>query len=253
MLVTCPEQFRLRKIKKMPETWGIDKFIGSVDHRTHQVNFEQKIETTLDMALDSMQIAYQETWDEEFQEADEEPDFGDRTPDGVRAHGWQMVEAYHDLASPSVQPLHTEERFELNVPGVPIPVIGYTDVETKDVLVERKTTSARLKKPKSKWLTQGRIYSMAYQKPVEWHVVTKQVTPQVVLPSYEPGLRLDNADHDATALMIQQAAYTLNDLWLRYGADRPWPVNGLFHDWACSYCAYGPNYGSNCVAWKGSA
>lgn len=253
LLITCPEQFRLRRIKRIPETWGIDKFIGSVDHKTHQENFTQKIVTAKNLTIEDMAGAYHRTWDKEYLESDEEPDFGDKDPVQTREHGWQMVEAYHDLASPSVQPINVEERFEVRVPDVPIPVVGYTDVETKETLIERKTTGARLKKPKAKWLTQGRIYSMAYAKPVEWHVVTKQVTPQVITPYYEPGLRLDSADHDATALMIQQAAYTLNDLWLRYGPDTPWPVNGLYHDWACSYCSFGPSYGKNCVAWKGSA
>ena len=252
MLVTCPEQFRLRKIKKIPETWGLDKFIGSVDHRTHQVNFERKIDWAEDMPIEDMDLVYRQQWDKEILE-DDEPDWAGKDPLEVRDHGWQMVVAYHDLASPSVQPIHVEERFELNIHDVPIPVVGYTDVETSDVLIERKTTAARVKKPKSKWLTQGRIYSMAYSKPVEWHIVTKQVTPQVVLPDAEPGLRLEAVNPDATVLMVQQAAYTLNDLWLRYGPDKPWPVNGLYHDWACSYCSFGPNYGKNCVAWSDGA
>lgn len=249
LLVVCPEQFRLRRIKRIPEVWGIDKFIGTVDHKSHQVNFEQKIKSGKDMLSEDMAFTYDQVWDQEILQ-DEEPDWFGKDPQGVRAHGWLMVEAYHDLASPSVQPLHVEERFELSVPEVPIPIVGYIDVEEKGKLIERKTTGARVKKPKAKWLTQGRLYSLAYAKPVEWHVVTKQVTPQVCLPEYEPGLRLEVVNQDATVLMVQQAAHTLNDLWNRYGPDRPWPLNGLYHDWACNYCGFGPNYGKNCIAWK---
>jgi hypothetical protein len=161
-----------------------------------------------------------------------------------------MTLLYHEFAAPSVQPIAVESRFSERLPGVPVPIVGYIDVETQTTLVERKTTKTKLKVPKPNWLLQGRLYSMVYEKPVEWQLVTRQVTPQLVLPEDEPGLRLGDSHPDATIRMVQQAAYMLEDFWFRYGPDNPWPLHGLAHPYQCSFCFAGPKYGASCVAWQ---
>lgn len=249
LLIQCPEQFRLKRIKRIPESFGVDRFIGAVDHATHAVNLRQKIEGGTDLDIDKMFGIYQEQWDATLLD-EGQPQWYDNDPVEVHDMGVMMVGLYHTEVSPTIKPIKVEERFETTFPGLPIPVIGYPDVEEKDRLVERKTSKSKLTKPKSKWALQGRIYSMVYDKPVDYHVITKQKTPQVFTSDTEVELRITNGYRDATLEMIQQAAVTLNDLWQRYGPDRPWPTNGIMHDWLCGYCSYGPKYGRNCVAWN---
>ncbi len=83
-------------------------------------------------------------------------------------------------------------------------------------------------------------------------MTTKQVTPQVFTSATEPELLLLPSNKDHTIRMIRQTVETINDLYLRYGSDSPWPTTGLFHDWACNYCPFGPkNPAPSCPVWKG--
>jgi hypothetical protein len=250
MLMTCPEQFRLRRIKKIPESRGLEKFIGTVDHETWAVNFKRKIDSSRDMSRESLHNVYQLSWDNEILD-EGEPDWKDQDPTATHEHGLLMVDTYAQQVAPTVVPIRVEERWEQEIPDVPIKVIGYVDIEEKDRIVERKTSKTKLSKPKPAWELQARLYNMAYQKPVEWQIITRQVTPQIVLADTEPALRLDHTDHDSTVLIVQQAAEMLQNFWLKYGPDHPWPTQGILHPFMCGYCFAGPKYGNHCVAWKG--
>jgi hypothetical protein len=247
MLIQCPEQYRLRHIQKIREGMGPDKFIGIVDHAAHAENFRQKIRTSEDLDVEYMRGLYRAKW---TQTIENEGDPEIEKEEEMQATGLLMMETYHENASPTIAPIKVEERFEEKLPGLPVPIVGYPDVETKDRIVERKTSKTRLTKPKSKWQLQGRIYSMVFDKPVEYHVITKQKQPQLVTPEAAPDLLLSTGFRDATLETLEQAVHTLNDLWARYGPDRPWPTNGVLHDWLCGYCFAGPKYGNHCVAWK---
>lgn len=247
-LVLCPEQWRQRYLLKQKEKCGPDMFMGIVDHETHALNFKQKIETGTDLDTLDMVNLYDKVWVE--QDEEELPEFYDTDPAALQNQGRDMVAVYHSFASPKINPIRVEERFEVKITGVPVPVIGYTDVEEKHKLLERKTTKSKLKDPKPNWRMQGRIYSLVYSKPVEYHLITKTKIPQIVTSEQEPGLWMEPGHQDSTVELLQHAAYMLNDLYARYGPDRPWPQNGLFHQWACGYCSFGPKYGKTCPAWE---
>ena len=91
---------------------------------------------------------------------------------------------------------------------------------------------------------------MTYAKPVEWQIITRQVTPQIVLAEEEPGLRMEKSNVDVTVRLIQQATNMLHDFWMRYGPDQPWPTHGLSHPFQCGYCFASPKYANTCIAWK---
>lgn len=249
MLLQCPEQFRLRKIKKTPESMGVDRFIGIVDHETNAINFRRKIKSGADLPAEKMSELYLGNWIE-TSTIEGEPDWTE--DEHVRSFdlGTKMLHTYHEKVSPTVMPIAVEQQFREKLPGVPVPIVGYPDIEVKDRIIERKTSASKVSKPKSKWSFQGSIYSLVYDKPVEYQVVTKQVTPQVVTAAEAPALLVHATQRDATLRTIQQGAELLNDYWLRYGPDRPWPLNGLLHDWLCSWCFAGPKYGRSCIAWK---
>lgn len=247
--IACPEQFRLRRLKRIPESKGVDQWIGTIDHNAHSQNLGQKITSGVDLSTDEMHQIYDAEWEKEM-ELEGEPEWYENFPDEVKSHGHLMVETFHEVVSPTITPIAVESRFEERVKGVPIPIVGYVDVEETGRLIERKTSKARTSKPKPGWLLQGRIYSLIYQKPVEWQIITKAKTPTVCMAETDPGLRLELENVDSTVLLLQQAATMMNDCYNRYGEDRPWPLLGVMHTFQCSYCFAGPKYANNCVAWN---
>lgn len=243
--IVCPEQFRRRYLLHQPESFGVDRFVGSLDHSIHAMNFTQKIETGEDLDLAWMRGKYRSTWDETIDDKGE-PVWKDETPEQVYGKGLKMLDAYHIGVSPSVKPVLVEQRFEERIAGVSVPVIGYMDIVEADRIIERKTAKAKVTKPKSEWRFQARIYQLVADMATDFHVVTKQASPMVYTPENSPELRFMKGNPDVVVQLIQQTEQRIQDLYDRYGADNPWPTEGIFHDWRCNYCAYKDN---GCPAW----
>lgn len=246
--IQCPEQFRLKYLKKQRERMYPDRFIGLVDHSVHEQNFKWKMDVGKDMTPELMSKLHESEWAR--LEEKEDPDWDGEDPIDLQALSLQMVHAYHEIVSPRVLPVAVEQRFEERLPGVPVPIVGYVDVLTKDVIVERKTAGQKVSKPKPRWRFQGRVYSMIADLPTEWHVVTKQKTTAIYTPEDSPQLGPPKPNADATLRMIQQAAIKVNELYARYGREQPWPTDGTFADWLCDYCQFGPKRLGSCIAWR---
>jgi PD-(D/E)XK nuclease superfamily protein len=250
-LTTCPEQFRLRRILNIPESRGPDKFIGIVDHATLEDALRFKLRSGCDYELESIPRIYDLAWDSELLE-EGEPEWYGEDPIAIHDNGELMAVLYHDQVTPSIKPTAIEERFEQDIPGVPVPVVGYADVVEHSRIIEKKTSKARVRTPKPQWLLQGRIYQLSYDdKPIEWHLTTRNKTPGIFTPETDEGLRLETSDRDSTVLIVQQAWGYLGDLWRRYGANHSWPLHGLTHPFQCGLCFAGPKHSGRCIAWGG--
>jgi len=86
-----------------------------------------------------------------------------------------------------VQPIQVETRFEVDIPGVAVPVIGYIDVNEALRAIERKTARAKTVVVKPGWRLQGLVYQYAKRQPVDYHVSVKTKTPAVYTADTEPG------------------------------------------------------------------
>ena len=246
--VACPEAWRRRYLLHEREGFGVDRFVGSVDHATIAGFMDDKKNTGMVWSPEQLFGAYSWCWDDELkksEEGGEPPNFGTEDPGKLSDQGKLMVHTYVKEAARHVEPIAVESRFEEKVPGVPVPVIGYIDLETQEKIIERKTSKTKVSKPRPGWQFQGKVYQLAQRKPVEWHVSTRQVTPQVVT-----GITLPVVNPDPTVVMIQSIWAMLNDYYQRYGTTSPWPTTGLFHPWMCGTCGYGPSHQASCVAWK---
>lgn len=247
--IQCPEAWRHRYLLKEKETFGVEKFVGTVDHRVWEGFFEERLRDGEPWERETLHSVYEYTWKDELQRIEDHTDqqvvWGSDSPDKLRERGKMMVDAYYDTVALTINPVAVEQRFEETIPGVDVPIVGYVDLETPHVLIERKTSKTKVSKPKPTWRFQARIYQLIHRKPVEWHVITKQATPQIVTGQMEDGLILPVTSADTTVWMIQGVVSGLNDLYLRYGPDSPWPTTGFFHDWACSYCSFV----NKCPAW----
>lgn len=234
----------------IPESRGADKFIGIVDHATLEDALRYKLREKKDYPLDWMPSIYDTAWDYELSE--EGVEWYGEDPQAIHDNGELMAVLYHDQITPSIRPTAIEERFEQDIPGVPVPVVGYADVVEHSRIIEKKTSKSRVRVPKPQWLLQGRIYQLSYDDlPIEWHLSTRSKMPGIFTPETDEGLRLEKSDRDSTALIIRQAWENLSDLWRRYGPDVSWPLHGLTHPFQCGLCFAGPKHSGKCIAWGG--
>jgi PD-(D/E)XK nuclease superfamily protein len=251
--IQCPEQFRQKYIVREKEDvmFGA-RFMGIVDHKVNEelMRYTMKLlpeERTSALAPGMIETTYRQVWNDTI-DKEGEPDWRDDDPAKMIKTGVKMATAYHQAAY--VKPIALEQRFDVKIPGVPVPVVGYIDVLERDRVRERKTTGVKTTKPKSKWRFQGFIYQYAAEVPVQWDVVTRQVTPQVFLADAWPDLWLPLQSRKVTEQMIRDAAYRINSLYAQYGADETWPMTGMLGDWLCDYCVIGPKYKGGCPAWQ---
>lgn len=246
--ITCAELFRLKRLVKKPERRYLELFIGTVFHRTIEDNFRHKLTTGQDLEWEEILEGYRFKWDEEIK--DEEPEWTD-PPLVAYETGAKVLESWHRDVAPLVTPVAVEQRFEVDIPGIPVPIVGNIDVESRGFIEDFKTSSRKEAKAKPRWRFQGRIYQLQVEKPVAWYVTTKQVTPVSYTPVDNPGLLMYPINRDVTVELLKQTVEQLNDVYARYGKDRPWPTNGLLHEWMCGKCSYGPKSTHPiCPAWR---
>jgi CRISPR/Cas system-associated exonuclease Cas4 (RecB family) len=229
----CPEQFRRKYLLNEKETMSGERFMGSVTHQALQKLFQAEADPE-----NAVMTAWQNVIDREG-----EPEWHDVDATDSYKRAKKMIAAYWPIAS-TIEPIAVEQRFEEKIAGVT--VVGYVDRELKDRILEVKTASAKVAKPKSRWSFQGRLYSLVSQKPIEWNVITRQVTPKIYTPDNAPDLYVPAFNADATVYIVRQAVERMNDLYARHGKDQAWPMDGIFGDWSCGYCSFR----KRCPAWN---
>lgn len=255
LFARCPEQYRRVYVlgERRPPAGAL--IFGSADHKAHELNFTQKIESGVDLPADDVKIAFAEAFDREVDRAggESEVEWENDKPGALKDQGVALVGHYLQKVSPRVQPLAVEERFEITVPGVPLPIIGYVDVRaviteqmelgSQDMrrrLIERKTGKRKESEIKPDWRLQGLLYQSVAELPVDWHLSTKTKLPAVYTPTEEPGLHLPYSEGAVRA--AQQFARALSrqivSLYTQYGPDEPWPTGAPVYGWACSFCGF---------------
>lgn len=246
--VTCPESWRRRYLQKERDSFGLARFMGTVDHETIAYMFGRKMEGKV-LTEEELEQSYLNIWNHEMEKADN-PVFGEAERMETYNKGLQMIQLYRETVAERVEPVAVEQKYEETIRGIPMPLIGYLDLETSYSIIERKTAATKLRKPKETWRFQGRIYQLFKDKPIEWQITTKQKTPQIVTGMDEDELWMMPQNKDETVAMIKRTYDQISYLYRRYGADEPWPTNGVLHPWMCGYCKHGPDEQNDCIAWR---
>jgi hypothetical protein len=250
MFQRCPEQFRRRYVLGHRERPAAAMVWGSADHYAHEQNFTQKIHSGEDITEADVKVAFAEGFDRAIDRAGGDVDWGDEKPGDLKDKGVELVGVYHRQVSPSIQPTAVEAKFSVQVPGVPVPVIGFVDVETEPVAIERKTAKAKVSEAKPDWLIAGLLYQAVTEKPVDWHVSVKTKTPAVYTPVDAGKLRLEfhAAAVGRAERIVKSVARTLAAYYAEFGPDEPW-TGAITHPWACGFCGFKPT----CYWWTTSA
>lgn len=183
--LTCPENWRRKYIAKEPTKSTPALIFGSAFHGT--------IESYI-VAKKPLTRLWSETWASKL-ESEKNVDWGAETPEQHHVEGLRILEDKGVIALlNSITPLvdsggvFMERKFTLNVPGVPIPIIGYIDIVTADgVPGDFKTSSSAWSDSKAKEELQPLVYLAALNQlgmrvpklAFRHYVVTKTKKPQV--------------------------------------------------------------------------
>ena len=253
MFARCPEQWRNRYVLGIKSRPGAALIWGGADHFAHETNFAQKIESFTDLPLNAVQDAFR---DGVRQRIEDSGGFGEiewGRIDGAAEiidRGVGLVAAYHNAVSPLVQPVAVEQRFSLEYPWCPVPIIGYIDLETEPRIIEGKTSGQKVSRPKPEWRLQAKLYQAARRKPVSWHLRVKTRVPAVYTARDLPGLASEYSETqvDLALVRVRRLVSRISEFYKRYGPDRPWPTDAPNIGWKddfCGFCGYRPD----CAWW----
>lgn len=245
----CRESFRRKYLTKDSEpsthyfVWG-----GAHNAALVDFNFQQKITTGIDAPIDEVQEAFAAAVDRktDAEGGDGGINWGkEMSRAKVKDAGVELVRAYMTIAAPAVQPTAVEQRFDITVPGVPVPVMGYIDVVTESRLLELKTAASRGVAEGDRF--QGRVYQLAMPKPVEFHVATKTKTPAVytIADGDEYQIPLSKSLSEVSRLMVVNLATDIVATYEQFGPDEMWPGAFAVRS-TCGLCGYR----KDCGWWK---
>lgn len=238
MFLRCPEQWRHRYILGEVSPPGAAMLRGRADHKAHELNFGQKIESHQDLPLDTVLDAFAD----EFQAAID--DFGgesyvsvdeNKPLSKVKDVGIKAVSSYHKAISPSIQPTQVEARAEVEVGDVLVQCSA--DILTAGNGIERKTTSRKQNTPKPDHALQAMTYAAVYMQPFEIHYVADSGT--ITTPSPETPELLIRGAPKVVETTYNRAALAILNFYNTFGPDDPWP-GALTHPWACDprFCGW---------------
>jgi hypothetical protein len=255
MLYRCPRQFQHRYLRHEKERPGGNLVIGSFFHKTLEWNYLQKVDSHRDEPLaDAVQYLNDvavPTVLEENGGVDEivwDTDF-----EAARSDSERITSAYYRTVVPRIQPVETEARFSIEIPGVSVPVIGYIDTAEAERVIDTKTGKNATRKVKPSWQLQGRLYSFATQKPTEYHSVSRAKTPTIVtgLESSDMIVPVPTEGQMHNIVHLVKTAAALIEIFLtQIGLDEEWPTWGAIPDWSrnilpCDMCGWR----AGCPAW----
>lgn len=142
----CPRAWRYKYIDKLPSKPSAALVFGSAIHEAVEDIIHAN---TLDWPVD-IEASWRRAWEQQMSKEPFEPD-GECTPESLFNDGHRLLadksvqQIILDLRAARVEggePL-IEQRIELRVPGVPLPVIGFIDVILSDGTLADFKTSAR--------------------------------------------------------------------------------------------------------------
>jgi len=258
MLMRCPRQFQHRYLRGEKERPGGNLMIGSFFHETLDWNYSQKVTSHRDEPFaDAIQYLHDAAIPKVLEEdagGDPEEVSWDTTFEDARSDAERITGAYYKTVVPRIQPFATEQKFEIEIPEVEVPVIGYIDVQETNRVVDTKTGKNASRKVKPSWMLQGRLYSFATQKPTEYHSISRAKTPTIVTALESADMVVEPPtpiQTDNMVRIVQHAAALIRYFLATIGLEEEWPTWGAIPDWSrnvlpCDMCGWR----QGCPAWE---
>jgi hypothetical protein len=254
MLFRCARQFQHRYLLGEKERPGEAIVVGSFFHEALDHNYAQKITSHTDLPLSEVVSYLHDAAIPKVleQEGGVENIRWDTNLDTARGDAERITSSYSRLVVPRIQPAGREDRFEMQVEGVPVPVIGYVDVWEEGRTIDTKTGKQAASKVKPSWQLQGRLYAWATGRPTEYHSISRAKTPKIVTALESEAMivpvptpqQVGNMNH-----VFALGAAMISFYYSQFG-DGEWPANGAVPDFTrnmlpCDFCGWR----QGCPAW----
>jgi hypothetical protein len=256
MLMRCPRQFQHRYLRGEKERPGESIVLGSMFHETLEWNYLQKIQSHVDQPIsDALQYLYDVAVPKVIEENGGADNIEwDDKPEACVSDAERITSAYYRHVVPRIQPTATEQKFEIQVPGVEVPVIGYIDVQEEERTLDTKTGRQASRKVKPSWQLQGRMYAFATGKPTEYHSVSRAKTPTIITAVESADMIVPvPTEQQMTEFtrLVNTAADLMRHFLTTYGVDEEWPTWGAIPDFSrnilpCDFCGWR----QGCPAWS---
>jgi hypothetical protein len=242
----CPDKWRKHYLLREREiTQGFWLFQGSTNHRSIDWALKEKMTTGKLPEVKQVLDRFDHEWTMELEQRGgvEALEWRETTPGEAKDQTAGLVRAYMPIAG-MLDPIALEQKWEIEVPHVPVPLMGYIDIELEDRLIDRKDVARRERKPKPDWIMQGGIYTAVKGKPIDFHVSTKTKMPMVYTPGVDPELAMPAWSTQRMHLYVQRVARAISTMYTQYGPHEVWP-GATLHPFACDYCGLR----ANCAWW----
>lgn len=247
----CRNQFRLRYLLGLKSPPVGYLLWGDAHHGTFEENFTRKIDTQEDMPVGELKSLFATRVDELTEQAggDNEVQWESSSRAKVKDEGVKLVQAYREQAAPTVQPVAVEERFDVFVDDVPVPVIGYIDVVEQARMIDEKTAARKSSQPNGQQAAQFGVYQLAKPLPLHMHLCTKTKTPGVYTPVEEPGLEVPYSQerNARTIRWIQNTVQAILADFHKFGPFEAWPGSHTLSQSPCGWCSFKAH---DCEWWR---
>lgn len=133
MFIRCGLQYQFRYIDEMVSPPGISLVEGSSIHVALEVGLREKMDTGKIVPVSVMKDAWNDAWKEKKKEVEEWGEDGEqKVVKEVETRGLYLLNEYHKVKMPVVNPIEVEQRFWTNIGEHNIPVLGYIDMVDQD-------------------------------------------------------------------------------------------------------------------------
>lgn len=239
----------ITKFLRCPRMWQDEYIFGNRGPSNSSLIIGSAVHLTLSKILraDKRVMTFEEDWRDVIEEAQPSEYRSDVLPrDSIvwkdppdRAYNIALkhVYDYYELVGKHLVVTETEKEIAIEVPGVPIPVIGFVDVVCPGRIIDVKTTGYFNRKPSlnPEWKLQANIYQLSDPVPCEFHVLTRSKTDPVVVPGHpEDKLFVRPPVKEDVERIVRQTYGKMLFMYETYG-DEPW-TGGETHEWAGRYC-----------------
>lgn len=189
MFLKCAQQYFYRYCEGLVAPPSAAMTRGSSYHRGVHANMSQKIESHEDMPVDDVLDHYSTDFDVRSHDTlwQDSEDKGE-----IKDSGIVLLREYQEIVAPDIQPVASEQEFELALENKPWTFTGILDIkDDAEVIHENKTSSQSLKQPRQEHLIQITGYSIGAW---ESEVVGKQARLTYAVSKKQPEI----VSHDVT-------------------------------------------------------
>ena len=137
----CPLAYKHRFLERWTGIQSPAALLGHAVHSTIEAALKAKRRFRQDLPLEEMERVFDQVWNRGLPPETETAGASWEEFDAVREEGYDLLAFYLEEVAPKVRPHLVEHRFNFELEGVPVPIVGQVDlIESDGVVVDYKTS-----------------------------------------------------------------------------------------------------------------